>query len=109
MNHSFTATILSILDIHFGKQGQWVFENSPLLQYLNVKTKSANRGSKARGAFANHYALYVLIEDYISKGFLSLKQGQYKAYEGARFIDLFTRQRQLPFGAKLQNHALNSV
>ena len=28
-------------------------------------------------------------------------------YEGARFSDLFQRQRQLPFGSKLQNHALN--
>lgn len=108
MNHQFTSTIISILETHFGEHGKAVFESSPLIQYLNVKTRSANRGSKARGAFANHYALYVLVEDYISKGFLTVKQGQYKSYEGARFTDLFTRQRQLPFGAKLQNHALNS-
>jgi hypothetical protein len=32
----------------------------------------------------------------------------YSKYEGAKFSDLFKRQRELPFGAKLQNHALNS-
>jgi hypothetical protein len=108
MKHQFTDTILSILTRRFGDLGLPVFENSPLLQYLNVKTRSANRGSKARGAFANHYALYVLVEDYISKGFLGGRKGQYEKYEGARFTDLFRRQRELPFGAKLQNHALNS-
>jgi hypothetical protein len=75
---------------------------------LNVKTRSANRGSKSRGSFANHYALYVLVEDYINKGYCDSKAGAYGKYEGARFTDLFKRQRELPFGAKLQNHALNS-
>jgi hypothetical protein len=31
----------------------------------------------------------------------------YTKYEGAIFTDLFKRQRELPFGKKLQNHALN--
>jgi hypothetical protein len=85
-----------------------VFNNSELIQYLNIKTKSANSGSKSRGSFANHYALYVLVEDYITKGFIYEKRGEYNLYEGARFTDLLHRQRQLPFGSKLQNHALNS-
>jgi hypothetical protein len=56
-----------------------------------------------------HYALYVVVEDYIKKGFFEGKAKlSYSKYEGARFIDLFRRQRELPFGAKLQNHALNS-
>jgi hypothetical protein len=73
---------------------------------LNEKTRSANRGSKARGSFANLYALYVIIEDYIAKKFN--KKGDYSTYEGALFGNLFTRQRELPFGSKLQNHALNN-
>lgn len=107
--HAFTAAILDILTRHFGEYAKDVFEASPLLGYLNNKTKAANRGSKARGAFANHYALYVVVEDYIKKGFLDGKASlPYEKYEGARFTDLFRRQRELPFGAKLQNHALNS-
>ena len=107
--HDFTQNIVDILEYHFHKDTQEVFESSALLGYLNHKTKSANRGSKARGAFANHYALYVLIEDYIEKGFFgNQSQIAYDKYEGAKFTDLFKRQRELPFGAKLQNHALNS-
>ncbi len=107
--HAFTAMIVEILTRHFGDAASDIFRNSPLLGYLNSKTKAATRGSKARGAFANHYALYVVIEDYIDKGFANGNAGRpYSKYEGARFSDLFRRQRELPFGAKLQNHALNS-
>lgn len=108
--HAFTERIESVLASHFGKDAKKVFEQSPLIGYLNQKTKSANRGSKARGAFANHYALFVLIEDYINKGYApgEALHGKYGDYEGAKFSDLFKRQRELPFGQKLQNHALNA-
>lgn len=106
MEHIFTTTIIALLEKHFEKAAKDIFQGSPLLQYLNIKTRSAGKGSKARGAFANHYAVYVLVEDYINKGYL--KEGDYSKYEGARFSDLLKRQRELPFGAKLQNHALNS-
>jgi len=107
--HAFTPTIVEILTAHFGAAAQEILEASPILGYLNVKTRSANRGSKARGAFANHYALFVLVEDYVAHGYAD-QAGvlQYSKYEGARFSELFRRQRELPFGAKLQNHALNS-
>ncbi|MEE4132444.1 hypothetical protein V2I60_16665 [Pseudomonas viridiflava] len=108
-HHAFTPSILDILRLHFGDYASDIFTNSPILGYLNNKTKAANRGSKARGAFANHYALYVIVEDYINKGFANGEAGiPYSQYEGARFSDLFRRQRELPFGTKLQNHALNS-
>ena len=103
--HEFTGEIERILDHHTDGLGRHVLEASELLQYLNVKTKAANRGSKSRAGFANHYAIYVLIEDYINGGFHT--SGDYTNYEGAKFSDLFKRQRELPFGAKLQNHALN--
>lgn len=108
--HKFTDRIEEILTQHFGKNASSVFDSSPLLGYLNHKTKAANRGSKSRGAFANHYALYVLVEDYILKGFgpSGSREGSYAEYEGARYTDLLQRQRELPFGQKLQNHALNS-
>lgn len=108
-HHAFTSNIIEVLKQHFGDYAEDIFQNSALLGYLNNKTKAANRGSKARGAFANHYALYVVIEDYIQKGFYDGKgKTPYTRYEGARFSDLFKRQRELPFGAKLQNHALNA-
>ncbi len=106
MEHLFTKTILNILERHVHTNAKTVFELSNLLQYLNYKTRSANRGSKARSSFANLYALYVLIEDYIQHGYL--EKGDYPKYEGVDFTPLLARMRQLPFGKKLQNHALNS-
>lgn len=106
MEHIFTANIKAILEAHFGKDSEEVFKHSPLIQYLNRKTKSASKGSKARGSFANIYAIYILVEDYIQNNFH--KEGDYTAYEGAVYNKLFQRQRELPFGANLQNHALNN-
>lgn len=106
MKHEFTKIIESILHSNFESAGQYIFEQSELIQYLNFKTKSANRGSKARGSFANLYAIYVLVEDYLEKEFD--KKGDYSKYEGVEFSKLFVRQRELPFGGKLQNHALNN-
>ena len=105
MEHEFTKKIKEILRNNFGDFSDKVFLESPIIQYLNIKTKSASKGSKSRGSFANVYAIYVLVEDYISKGFH--KTGKYTDYEGAIFTNLFKRQRELPFGQKLQNHALN--
>ena len=106
MEHIFTNNIKSILKKNFGINAETIFEKSLLVQYLNEKTRSANRGSKARGSFANLYAIYVIIEDYIAKGYN--KKDDYSVYEGALFSNLFARQRELPFGSKLQNHALNN-
>lgn len=107
--HAFTSTILEILRNKYGDYAEDIFNASQLIGYLNQKTKSANSGSKARGAFANHYALYVVIEDYINQGFNQDNLAKnYSKYEGARFTELFKRQRELPFGSKLQNHALNA-
>ncbi len=106
MDKQFSSTIKKILKRNFTNHGLDIFEKSLLIQYLNIKTKSANKGAKARGSFANLYAIYVVVEDYLVKGFD--KKGNYSKYKGAEFSKLFKRQRELPFGAKLQNHALNN-
>lgn len=106
MEHIFTANIKEILKRKFDKNADDIFDKSQLIQYINEKTRSAGRGSKARGSFANLYAIYVIIEDYIANEFDS--KGEYSKYEGALFNKLFARQRELPFGNKLQNHALNN-
>ena len=105
MNHAFTNKIIEILKIYFGVQAEEFLQKNELLKYLNLKTKSAERGSKSRSSFGNLYAIYVLVEDYYKKGFY--RNNKYKDYEGAVFSELFARQRELPFGSKLQNHALN--
>lgn len=104
--HNFTPVIQEVLFEYFNKNGEDIFEKSLLLQYINQKTKSANKGAKSRASFANLYAIYVIIEDYIANGFDT--NGQYGKYAGAQFSNLFRRQRELPFGEKLQNHALNN-
>ena len=105
MIHPFTAVILATLEKHFPDNGQTIFDLSPLLRYLNLKTRSANKGSKSRSSFANLYALRVLIEDYIAGGFHT--SGKYSSFVGADFSPLLARTRKMPFGSKLQNHALN--
>ncbi len=106
MENIFTSNIKSVLEKHFGKSADDIFDKSLLIQYINEKTRSANKGSKSRSSFANLYAIYVIIEDYLSNSYD--KKGDYSKYEGALFNKLFARQRKLPFGSKLQNHALNN-
>ncbi|GIL15634.1 MAG: hypothetical protein BroJett039_08070 [Chloroflexota bacterium] len=106
MEHEFTIQIKNVLTDAFGQDAEGLYEKSALLQYVNIKTRSAMRGSKARSSFANLYAIYVLVEHYVQNGFH--KKRGYGESEGARFTDLLRRQRELPFGSKLQNHALNS-
>lgn len=105
MEHEFTKIIKTILEDKFGDVGYQILRESQLILYLNIKTKSSNKGSKSRGSFANLYAIYVLVEDYFGKNFH--QTGMDSDYEGAVYTNLFKRQRELPFGQKLQNHGLN--
>ena len=107
MELTFEQSIKAYLTEKYGSDvAANLMQQSLLLQYIVYKTKSADKGSKARGSFANLYAIYVIVEDYLAKQFAI--KGGYAKYEGAQFSLLFKRQRELPFGAKLQNHALNS-
>ena len=106
MMEEFDAFIREYLHNKYRGMANELYSLSHILQYLVFKTKSANKGSKARGSFANIYAIYVIVEDYLKGGFD--KSGNYGSYQGAQFSALLKRQRELPFGSKLQNHALNS-
>lgn len=86
MEHEFTKQIKLILENKLGQQFHSIFEQSFILQYLNIKTKAATRGSKSRGSFANLYAIYVLVEDYVNKNFHVT--GLYSDYEGAIYSNL---------------------
>lgn len=74
MEHEFTAHIKQILAQELGNDSEAIYEISPLIQYLNIKTRSATSGSKARGSFANLYAIYVLVEDYLNNGLYHLNK-----------------------------------
>ena len=52
---------------YFGKFYEEVFKESLLLKYLQLKTKSVTKSSKSRASYGNLFALYVLVEDYLSK------------------------------------------
>lgn len=107
MEHTFTKTIKRILaDRYFDGHSEEIFDKSELLQYINKKTRSAERGSKSRASFGCLYAIYSLVEDYIKQGYSD--GGDYSKYEGAEFSPLLRRMRELPFGEKLQNHYLNN-
>jgi hypothetical protein len=105
VEHDFTSIIVQQIEQDLNVDGEDLLKFVPLLEYINIKTRSANKGSKSRGSFANLYAIYVLLEDYMKIVFDEHKD--YSEYEGSIFSELFKRQRELPFGAKLQNHALN--
>ena len=66
MEHSFTAKIKEILTNNYMEVADDLFDKSLLLQYINIKTKSAQRGSKSRSSFANLYAIFVLV-DYVRR------------------------------------------
>jgi hypothetical protein len=48
MNNNFEEKIKYILNKHFLENADKIFENSDLLRYINLKTKSANKDSKSR-------------------------------------------------------------
>jgi|GEM_PF-2105497 hypothetical protein len=75
MKHDFTIVISQILEEKFSDNGVQVFQNSELIQYLNIKTVSVNRSSKARGSFGNLYAIYVLVEDYLKMKIIQNMKG----------------------------------
>lgn len=106
MEHTFTANIKSILDSKFGENADEIFKNSNLIQYINEKTRSANKGSKARSSFNSLYSIYTLVEDYLAHRYDI--EGIYSEYEGAKFTKLLKRAKELPFGTKIQNHSFNN-
>jgi hypothetical protein len=106
MEHTFTAKIKELLGKYVGDLTDDVFQSSYLIRYINLKTRSANRGSKSRGSFHPLAVIYVLVEDYIKNEFD--KSGKYKDYDGAIFTNIKSRASELPFCNKIQNHSFNN-
>ena len=99
--------IEDILKEDYNDEYKSVYENSPLIQYIDKKTGSIDGGSKTRRSYGNIYAIYAVCHFYIEKGFFNKKE-EYKKYEGFDYNDLWMFCKAQYGGSKLQNHALNN-
>ncbi len=95
-----------ILKKMYGDAWLDIFENSPLLKYLDAKMGAIEGDSKTRRSLANIYAIYSITKHYEPE-FYQQKE-EYKVFEGYDYTKLFMFYRTLYGGEKLQNHALNS-
>lgn len=98
--------IAEILKNEYPKDFQKVYDNSPLLQYLDKKMKAVHGNSKTRRSLANIYAIYSILHFY--QGDFYENKELYQCFDGYDYIKLFSFYRSLYGGSKLQNHALNS-
>lgn len=84
-----------------------IYQNSPLLQYLDLKMGAIYGNSKTRRSLANIYAIYSLLYFYQKDNFTN-QMNRYRNFNGFEYAKLFYFCRNLYGGSKLQNHALNS-
>ncbi|PTK22192.1 restriction endonuclease [Staphylococcus hominis] len=99
--------IKDIIIKNHGQENYTKITSNNLIKFINSKTKSYNKDAKSRANYGTLYAIYVVIEDYIEKGYSSMEK-DYSLYEGANYTPLFAKMRSMPFGSKLQNHPLNN-
>ena len=83
-----------------------LFDKSPLLKYLDLKTGAISGNSKTRRSLGNIYAIYSILYFY-SQEFFN-KPEDYKEFGGYDYTKLFVFFRGLYGGERLQNHSLNS-
>lgn len=98
--------IEEILKKEYPNKYQKIYDDSPMLQYLDKKMKAVHGNSKTRRSLANIYAVYSILNFY--KDDFYEKKEQYCKFEGYDYMKLFNYYRGLYGGNKLQNHALNS-
>ena len=98
--------VADILKKEYPTDYQLVYNESPLLQYLDKKMKAVHGNSKTRRSLANIYAIYSILFFYQSDFYE--KKSEYRRFEGYDYMHLFNFYRSLYGGNKLQNHALNS-
>lgn len=99
--------IRKILKDEYHDEWEKIFNDSALLQYLNLKSGAIHGNSKSRRSLANWYAIYAILNFYVNDGFVNNRK-KYSDFDGFSYSELFNFQRMQYGGAKLQNHALNS-
>lgn len=95
-----------ILKEDYKENFEYIFKNSPLLQYLDSKMGAVYGNSKTRRSLANIYAVYSILYFYVDDFYN--KKEEYKTFQGYQYTKLFSFYHLLYGGEKLQNHALNS-
>ena len=98
--------IKEIIETQYGTDYQSVYNNSPLIQYLDMKMGAVHGDSKKRRSLANIYAIYSILSFY--KDDFYNNPEEYRQFDGYDYMRLFNYYRKLYGGSKLQNHALNS-
>jgi len=98
--------IKDILFQYFPNDYLYIYENSPLIKYLDSKMGAVYGNSKTRRNLGNIYAIYSILF-YYNQNFFNNPE-EYRNFEGYEFTLLFNFCRSLYGGNKLQNHALNS-
>ncbi|MCD8328273.1 MAG: hypothetical protein LUC25_04155 [Ruminococcus sp.] len=98
--------ITDILEEDYPSDYQKVYDDSPMLQYLDKKMKAVHGNSKTRRSLANIYAIYSIL--YFYQDDFYEDQQKYRSFDGYDYMRLFSFYRGLYGGSKLQNHALNS-
>lgn len=95
-----------ILKEEFPQDYQTIYDNSPLLQYLDKKMKAIHGNSKSRQSLANIYAIYSILHFY-QEDFYN-QPDEYRKFRGYRYSDLKDYCCKQYGGRKLQNHAFNN-
>lgn len=86
---------------------EYIYSNSEILQYFNLKSNAIHGSVKTRRSLANWYSLYGILYFYKKYNFTNNKE-KYLEFEGFPYTQIFNFMRSLYGGEKLQNHALNS-
>ena len=98
--------IEEILKKEYKNNYETVFNNSPLLQYLDIKMGAVYGNSKTRRSLANIYAIYSILHFYV-EDYYNQKE-KYKSFIGYPYTKVYSFAKSLYGGDKLQNHGFNN-
>lgn len=99
--------IKDILEEDYGSSCDEIFNNSPLIKYLDKKTGAVEGDSKTRRSLGNIYAIYSVLHYYVEMGFYD-NRTKYQKFSGFEYNTLWSFCKSQYGGNKLQNHALNN-
>lgn len=98
--------IKNILINHFGNEYEDYYNESPIFQYIDLKSGAIDGNSKSRKSLANIYAIYSILTFYVNDFFEN--KDEYLKFKGYDYTLLLAKCRSMYGGEKIQNHALNS-